>query len=63
MFRAPIANLAELKARISQRIWNITPETLRSVVEYAVCRFQLIAYNGGQHVEHVLRLSRHSSEL
>ena len=54
VFRAPIANLVELKARISQHILTITPETLRSVVEHAVCRFQLIVHNGRQHVEHIL---------
>ena len=63
VFRAPIANLVELKARISQHILTITPETLRSVVEHAVCRFQLVAHNGGQHVEHVFHQSRDSFEL
>jgi hypothetical protein len=58
VFSAPIANLAELKARITQRILTVTPETLRSVVEHAVTRLQLVAENGGQHIEHVLRQSR-----
>ena len=41
VFRDPIANLEELKACISQHILNVTLETLQSVVEHAVCRFQL----------------------
>lgn len=57
VFSAPIANLAELKARIAQHILNVTPETLRSVVEHAVSRFQLVAHNAGQHIEHVVRQS------
>lgn len=57
VFSAPIANLAELKARIAQHILNVTPETLRSVVEHAVSRFQLVSENGGQHIEHLLRQS------
>ena len=56
VLRASVANLVELKVRISQHIMNIIPETLRSVIEHAVCRFQLFAHNGGQHV--VLRQSR-----
>ncbi|GBM19504.1 hypothetical protein AVEN_107979-1 [Araneus ventricosus] len=58
VFSTPIAHLAELKARIAQHILNVTPETLRSVVEHAVSRFQLIAENSGQHIEHVLHQSR-----
>ncbi|GIX83394.1 hypothetical protein CDAR_222731 [Caerostris darwini] len=42
-----ITNLTELKARITQHINNVTPEILQSVVEPAVCRFQLVAENGG----------------
>ena len=49
------AYLAELKAHIAQHILNMTPETLRSVVEHAFSQFQLLAENGGQHIEHVLR--------
>ncbi|GBM66465.1 hypothetical protein AVEN_146293-1 [Araneus ventricosus] len=58
VFSTPIAHLAELKARIEQHILNVTPETLRSVVEHAVSRFQLVAENVGQHIEHVLHQSR-----
>ncbi|GBN75379.1 hypothetical protein AVEN_8064-1 [Araneus ventricosus] len=39
VFSTPIAHLAELKARIAEHILNVTPETLRSVVEHAVSRF------------------------
>ncbi|GBL86791.1 hypothetical protein AVEN_96029-1 [Araneus ventricosus] len=54
----PIAHSAELKARIAQHILNVTPETLLSVVEHAVSRLQLVAENGGQHIEHILHQSR-----
>ncbi|GBM95628.1 hypothetical protein AVEN_256427-1 [Araneus ventricosus] len=58
VYGGPIANLAELKNRITQHIHNITIETLRSVVEHAVLRFQLIGENGGQHIEHFLTKSK-----
>ncbi|GBM62922.1 hypothetical protein AVEN_22330-1 [Araneus ventricosus] len=45
VYGGPIANLAKLKNRITQLIHNITTETLRSVVEHAVLRFQLIGKN------------------
>ena len=51
VFSAPVAHLIELKGRIAQHIPNVTPETLRSVVEYAVSRFQLLVESGGQHIE------------
>ncbi|GBN61204.1 hypothetical protein AVEN_71519-1 [Araneus ventricosus] len=50
VYGGPIANLAELKNHTKQDIHNITTETLRSVVEHAVLRFQLIGENGGQHI-------------
>ncbi|GBL82021.1 hypothetical protein AVEN_50595-1 [Araneus ventricosus] len=58
VYWGPIANLAELKNRIPQHIHNITTETLRSVAEHAVLRFQLVAENGGQHIEHFLSKSK-----
>ncbi|GBM50112.1 hypothetical protein AVEN_242251-1 [Araneus ventricosus] len=61
VYGGPIANLAELKNRITQHIHNITTETLRSVVEHAVLRFQLIGENGGQHIEHFLSKSKPNS--
>ncbi|GBM75461.1 hypothetical protein AVEN_98280-1 [Araneus ventricosus] len=54
LYGGPIANLAELKNRITQHIHNITTETLQSVVEHAVFGFQFIAENGGQHIEYFL---------
>ncbi|GBM02965.1 hypothetical protein AVEN_222293-1 [Araneus ventricosus] len=57
----PIANLAELKNRITQHIHDITTETLRSVVERAILRFQLIGEYGGQHIEHFLSKSKPTS--
>ena len=58
VFSAPMAHLAELKTLIAQYILNVTPETMRSVVEHAFSRFQLLAENGRQHIECVLHQSR-----
>ncbi|GIY41481.1 uncharacterized protein CEXT_74751 [Caerostris extrusa] len=58
VFSDQTANLAELKARITQHIKIVTPEILRSVEEHAACRLQLVTENGGQHIEHVMRKSR-----
>ncbi|GBN84399.1 hypothetical protein AVEN_180563-1 [Araneus ventricosus] len=56
-----IGNLADLKNSIKQHIHNFTIETLRSVVEHAVLRFQLIGKNGGQHSEHFISKSKSTS--
>ncbi|GBM47046.1 hypothetical protein AVEN_155429-1, partial [Araneus ventricosus] len=56
LFSGPIANLAELKARTVQLIHNISTDTLRSVVEHAISQFEIVAENGGQHIEHFLSL-------
>ncbi|GBM81473.1 hypothetical protein AVEN_163631-1 [Araneus ventricosus] len=61
VYGGPIANLTELKNRITQRIHNITTETLRSVMEHAVLRFQLIEENGGQYIENFLIKSKPTS--
>ena len=53
-----IAHLPELKEHTSQHIVDVKPETLRSVVEYAVPRFHLLPENGSRHVEYVLHQSR-----
>ena len=54
----PIAHLTKLKTSIAQHILNVILKTFRSVVEHAVSRFQLLAENGRQHIEHVLHQSR-----
>ncbi|GBN00627.1 hypothetical protein AVEN_199877-1 [Araneus ventricosus] len=59
--RGSDCELAELKNSITQHIHSITTETLRSVVENAVSRFQLIGENGGQHIEHFLSKSKPTS--
>ncbi|GBN43390.1 hypothetical protein AVEN_138006-1 [Araneus ventricosus] len=61
VYGLPIPNLAELKNRITQHFHNITTETLRSVVEHAVLRLQLIGENGDQHIEHFLIKSKPTS--
>ena len=50
----PIAHFAELKVCIAQRILNMTSMKLWSIVEHAISRFQFLAENGKQHIEHVL---------
>ncbi|GBM58553.1 hypothetical protein AVEN_255333-1 [Araneus ventricosus] len=57
----PIPNLAELKNHLEQHIRYITTETLRSVVEHTVLRFQLIGENGGQHIEYFFSKSKPTS--
>ena len=47
VFSTPFAHLAKLKVHIEQYILNETPETLRSIVEHTVSRFQLLAENNG----------------
>ncbi|GBM69974.1 hypothetical protein AVEN_142995-1 [Araneus ventricosus] len=61
VYGGPIANLAELKNCITQHIHNITTETLRSVVEHVVLRFQLKGENAGQRMEHFLSKSKPTS--
>ncbi|GBL94007.1 hypothetical protein AVEN_76723-1 [Araneus ventricosus] len=61
MYDGPIPKLAELKNLITQHIHNITTETLRSIMEHAVLRFQLIEENGRQHIELSLSKSKPTS--
>ena len=51
-------HLAKLKANIEQHVLIVTLETLLSVAEHAVSRFQLFAENGAQHIKHVSHQSR-----
>ena len=37
-----LKNVIELKTRITHRVNNVTPETLRCIVEYAVYRFKFV---------------------
>ncbi|GFW58337.1 transposable element tc3 transposase [Trichonephila clavipes] len=45
--------LPDLKDNISH-VLNISQNTLRSTVEHAILRFQIVAENDGHHVEHLL---------
>ncbi|GBN67643.1 hypothetical protein AVEN_235974-1 [Araneus ventricosus] len=47
VFCGLIAHLAELMTRIAQHVHNISTVTLRSVVEHAICRFELMIVYGG----------------
>ncbi|GBM32291.1 hypothetical protein AVEN_78268-1 [Araneus ventricosus] len=57
VYESPIANLSELKNNITHTF----TKTLRSVVEHAVLRYQLIGENGGEHIEHFLSMSKPTS--
>ncbi|GFX00260.1 transposable element tc3 transposase [Trichonephila clavipes] len=45
--------LPDLKDSISRHVLNISLNTLRSTVEHAILRFQIVAENDGHHVEHL----------
>lgn len=57
VYSGRIQNLADLKASITHHIHCISTYTLRSVVEHAVLRFQLVAEQGGGHIEQLMPLS------
>ncbi|GFV96488.1 uncharacterized protein TNCV_1999401 [Trichonephila clavipes] len=46
--------LPDLKDSISRHVLNISQNTLRSTVEHAILRFQIVAENDGHHLEHLL---------
>ncbi|GFT22321.1 uncharacterized protein TNCV_3273171 [Trichonephila clavipes] len=46
--------LPDLKDNISRHILDMSQNTLRSTVEHAILRFQIVAENDGHHVEPLL---------
>ncbi|GFW93719.1 hypothetical protein TNCV_4542461 [Trichonephila clavipes] len=50
----PIASLSDLKESIERHVRNIPQCMLLSTVEHAILRFQMVADNGRQNIEHVL---------
>ena len=54
MFNGPIANLAELKERITQQNSQREPETLQLIVGHGVYWSQFLTEKGEQHTKHVL---------
>ncbi|GFS61082.1 transposable element tc3 transposase [Trichonephila clavipes] len=46
--------LPDLKDSISRHVLNMSQNTLRSMVEHAILRFQIVAENDGHHVEPLL---------
>ncbi|GFW76286.1 uncharacterized protein TNCV_1580651 [Trichonephila clavipes] len=46
--------LPHLKDSISRHVLNISQNTLRSTVEHAILRFQIVAENDGHHVKPLL---------
>ena len=63
VFRDPIGNLTELKTRVTQHIHSVIPDTFSSAVVHAAYRFQLVAGNGRQHTELVLRKSNDNQQM
>ncbi|GFW29964.1 uncharacterized protein TNCV_5000041 [Trichonephila clavipes] len=51
--RAQPRTLPYLKDSISRHVLNISQNTLRSTVEHAILRFQIVAENDGHHFEHL----------
>ena len=54
VYRDPIICLFDLKESIELHVRNIPEFILLSTVKHAVLRFQIVAHNGGHHVNHVL---------
>lgn len=50
IYEGSIANLDELKTRITQQIHSITAETFQYGVENDVLSFHLVGENGGNHI-------------
>ena len=54
VYRDPIISLSDLKEGIERYVRNIPLFMLLSTVEHANLFFQMVADNGGHHIEHVL---------
>ena len=54
VYRDPIISLSDFKESIERHVRNIPQFMLLSTVEYAILHFQMVADNGGHHIEHVL---------
>ena len=54
VYRDPIIFLSDLKESIKGHVRNILQFMLLSTIEHAIFRFQMVAANGGDHIEHVL---------
>ena len=54
VYRDPITSLSDIKDSIEQHVRNIPQFMLLSTVEYSILCFQMVADNGGLHIEHVL---------
>ncbi|KMQ82897.1 transposable element tc3 transposase [Lasius niger] len=63
VYNGRIQNLADLKASITHHIHCISADTLRSVVEHAVLRFQLVAEQGGGHIEQLVSNHQHGTNI
>jgi hypothetical protein len=59
VYRGGVANLNDLKDRITQHVRNITPDALHSAVEHVAHRLDCVLQLNGGHVEHELDRHRH----
>ena len=54
VYHNPIIPLSDLRESVECHVRNITQFMLSITVEYEILRFQVVADNGGHHIEHVL---------
>ena len=54
VYRDRITSLSDLKESVESYMCNIPQFLLHSTVEHAILLFQMVADNGGHHIEHVL---------
>ena len=54
IYRDPITSLPELNESIEHHVLNIPQFMQLSLVERVILRFQMVAENGGHHIEHAL---------
>ena len=54
IYHNPITSLSDLKQSIERHVHSIPQSMLPTTVEYEILRFEMVADNVGQHIEHVL---------
>ena len=54
VYHDPITSLSELKESVERYVRNIPQFMLSTAVEYEILLFQMVADNGGHHIEHIL---------
>ena len=54
VYRDPITSLSDLIESIEHHVHNIPQFILLSTVEHVILHYQMVADNGGHHIERVL---------